>query len=171
MLFVLALNFSVSAQPKDDPWIFNAYKEMYNRQPSFWELNILLYNGGSWNSYPQLKSFITEYQNSMSSQGITIKIYTSGDKSLVAFDKGNKTIAVDLISNDGGRVLAAGGGNVIAAVGGNVIAAGGGNIVAGEAVNFSSLGGVLPSRTNSGMFSGGSIRVKSSGKGSLVFTQ
>ena len=171
MLFVLAFNISVSAQLKGDPWIFNAYKEMYNRQPSNWELNIVLYNGGSWNSYQQLKSFITEYQNSMSSEGITTKTYTKGDKSLVAFDKGNKTIAVDLISIDGGRVIAAGGGNVIAAGGGNIISGGAGNIISGGAGNFSSLGGVTPSPSKYGGLSGGSVRVKSSGKGSLVFTQ
>ncbi len=47
MFFVVAFNFSVSAQLKGDPWIFQLYKEMYNRQPSAWELNINNYNRNS----------------------------------------------------------------------------------------------------------------------------
>lgn len=114
---------------KGDPWIFQAYVELYNRIPNAWELNTQNYNKGSWSSYANLKEYIKQYNSALSQNGIkTIAGKTANNNNAIVFtDNGNNVIAVDLVSLDGGTVISAGGGNVISAGGGNVIAAGGGN--------------------------------------------
>lgn len=159
----------IAASKGSDGWIYKAYCELYSRVPNAWELNKDLYSSGSWgNNYELLKSSITTYHNSMSSQGITVRTQTSGDKTLVAFDKGGKTFAADIVSTSTGNVIAAGGGNIVAGGAGNFNLAG---IVAGGAGNFANLAGVRPSPTSLGTLSGGSYRIKTSGNGSLVVTQ
>lgn len=116
--------------PKGDPWIFQAYCELYSKAPNAWELNVQNYNGGSWANYDELKKYIQQYHSSLSSNGIQTKTgELNGNTAVVFTDNSSKVIAVDLVSKDGGQVIAAGGGNVIAAGGGNVIAAGGGNVM------------------------------------------
>ena len=47
LLFFSATLTTQAQSLKGDPWIFNAYKDLYNRQPNAWELNIKNYNKGS----------------------------------------------------------------------------------------------------------------------------
>lgn len=56
-MLIIFLSINVTAQSlTGDPWIFQAYKELYARSPNAFELNINNYNLGSWNSYPELKN-------------------------------------------------------------------------------------------------------------------
>jgi hypothetical protein len=123
---------------------------------------------GSWNNYRELKNYVKEYQETMNKNGLTTKTAAIGDKSLVAFDMVGKTVAVDLVSNTGGNIIAAGGNNVKAAVGGLIIAGGAGNIISGGAGNFSSLAGVTHQNIFSTL-SEGAKAYKASGKGVLCF--
>lgn len=116
---------------KGDPWIFQVYCEVYNRAPNAWELNTQNYNNGSWNNYGELKRYVQQYQSALSQNNLFPKIGDlNGNTAVVFTDKNNNAVAVDLVSKDGGRVIAAGGGNVISAGGDNVIAPGGGNVIA-----------------------------------------
>ncbi|MCY7290837.1 MAG: hypothetical protein LH615_01525, partial [Ferruginibacter sp.] len=65
LLTIIICIFSFSFVNAQDPWIIQVYKELHNRQPSAWELNIKNYNLGTWNNYGELKSYIQEYQNSL----------------------------------------------------------------------------------------------------------
>jgi len=56
-----------SAQAQCDPWIIQAYKELYGRTPNATECNIRNYNNGSWNSYNELVSYIKKYKGAVSS--------------------------------------------------------------------------------------------------------
>src|SRR5665647_895946 len=109
-LFVLISVFhsTVEAQQlKGDPWIFQAYKELYNGPPTAWELNIQNYNGGSWNNYGELKNYIVQYQHSKGSQGLSISTTSLGNgKIAVLFNLNGKSIAANLITNDGGTIIA-----------------------------------------------------------------
>jgi hypothetical protein len=161
---VLVFNFSLKAQNlKGDPWIFQVYQETYNRQPSAWELNINNYNSGSWNNYAELKKYVQEYQASIKNSGLSIGTQKSGnDKLLVGFVENGKLLAVNLISSDGGKVIAAGGGNVVAAGGGNAVAAGGANFRFDANTAGVSFGGKYQT------VSGAKRIIPASGKGALV---
>ena len=50
-------NRSSTTGVKGDPWIFQAYCELYNRTPTALEVNIGNYNQGSWNNYGELKNY------------------------------------------------------------------------------------------------------------------
>jgi hypothetical protein len=169
-IFAFVLHFSASAQNlKGDPWIFQVYKELYNRQPQAWELNIKLYNQGSWNNYAELKKYVQQYQASLSQNGLTTRtiLLKGNQSSVVLFDQAGKSIAVNLITNDGGSVIAAGGGNVIAAGGGNVIAAGGGNVIAAGGGNLRDLPGASLG-SNRQLMSGDKKIIKTSGSGAII---
>ena len=63
---LLACSLSASelvAQTSVDPWITKAYSELYKRTPNAEESKIANYNNGSWNSYPELLSYIVAYNN------------------------------------------------------------------------------------------------------------
>jgi hypothetical protein len=128
-------------QLKGDAWIFQLYKELYNRQPNAWELNIKNYNNGSWDNYAQLKTYIQQYQNALKQNNIEIKTGTMGDKDVVWFYVNGKPEAVNLVSRDAGSVIAAGGDNVIAAGGGNLIQQNGGYVIAPGGANVVAPGG------------------------------
>lgn len=115
LLFILAFNFYAGAQMKltGDPWIFQAYNELFNRPPSAWELNINNYNGGSWNNYGELKDYVMQYRRSIALQRVSITTTSLGNGTSVAFFNQNGIlIAADLITNDGGTLVATGGGNI-----------------------------------------------------------
>ncbi|HEV7330651.1 MAG TPA: hypothetical protein VGN63_06375 [Flavisolibacter sp.] len=127
---------------KGDPWIFQAYVELYNRIPNAWEVNIQNYNNGSWGSYAELKNYIKQYQNAMSKNGIKTNVGKLNNNTAVVFtDNNNNVLAVDLVKLDGGQVISAGGGNVISAGGGNVISVGGGNLTINQSTPGVSFGG------------------------------
>jgi hypothetical protein len=122
---------------KGDPWIFQNYYELYSRIPTAFELNITLYNGGSWSDRDQLKGFIADYQKSLMQNDVNLIAGKANSKdAAVLVDRNNNVLAVSLISPNGGLVVAPGGANVIAAGGGNVVAPGGGNVIAPGGANF-----------------------------------
>lgn len=125
-----------------DPWIMEIYQKSYGRRPNSFELNIKMYNNGSWSSYEQLSGYIQQFQKSLSDQGIVIETGMIDEKyNLVAVKKDGEYIAAVMLENKGGNVVAGGGGNIIAASGGNVIAAGGGNVIAAGGGNVIAAGG------------------------------
>lgn len=149
-----------------DPWIYQVYKELYNRQPTAWELNINNYNNGSWNNYAELKQYVKDYQASLSKAAMQINVALAPkDKSAseVGINLNGNQIAVALISNADGHVITSGGANVVAAGGGNVVAAGGGNVIA---VTPAMLGISHGSRYT--VQSVGTTVVSTSGKGALI---
>jgi hypothetical protein len=125
-LLIVVFNFIAGAQQlKGDPWIFQVYKELYSRQPNAWELNIQNYNGGSWNNYGELKTYVQQYQSSMRNQGLSVSAINLANGTAVAFfNQNNKLIAADLISQDGGSLVASGGGNIALNSGSNLTKAG-----------------------------------------------
>jgi len=131
-----------SSMVTGDPWIMEIYQKLYGRRPNSFELNIKMYNNGSWNSYDQLRGYIQQFQKSLSDEGIVIETGMIDEKyNLVAVKKDGEYIAAIMLENNGGNVVAGGGGNVIAAGGGNVIAAGGGNVIAAGGGNVIAAGG------------------------------
>lgn len=159
LLFVIAFNFSVRAQLKGDPWIFNAYKELYGRQPGPLELNIKLYNGGSWNNYGELKTYVQQFQSSLQQLQWKISYATIKNNSVVGLFENGKQIAVDFISNDGGSIIPGGAGNIVAAGAGNIIGQDGSGIATSD----------LPGLgfANSHILQAGTKAAKS-GKGALI---
>ena len=154
-------SFSIlKAQLKGDPWIFQAYKELYSRQPTAWELNIQNYNLGSWNNYGELKTYVQNYQNSLSNAGISVStISVNGNRTVALFNQGGKSVAVDLISNDGGSIVASGAGNIVASGAGNIVTNATGNITNLAGVSF---GGKYTVQ------SGNTKVIPTSGKGALI---
>lgn len=146
-----------------DPWIHQAYVEMYRRQPTAWELNIYNYNNGSWSNYNELKQYIRDYHASLSKAGLSINTKDiSGGQTLVGFNLTGKQVALDLVSTSDGKVIAAGGANVVAAGGANVVAAGGANLQ----VNANMAGVFTGNRYT--VQSAGTTVVPTSGKGALI---
>lgn len=158
-----------SANITGDPWITSIYKELYYRQPNSWEYNIKNYNNGSWGSYQQLKNYVIQFQKSLRDNGITIKTaIVNSENNLVVFQKNGVNIAVNLLSNKGGNVVAAGGLNVIAAGGGNVVAAGGANVVAAGGGNVIAAGGGNVIAAGGGNLTSGRYRVQNNGSPSFM---
>lgn len=64
LLFLAAFLSLTSARAQScDPWIIQAYGELFGRKPTAAECNISNYNNGSWNNYDQLKGYIKAYNN------------------------------------------------------------------------------------------------------------
>lgn len=164
VLCVLFFNISVKAQTLNgDPWIFQVYKEVYNRQPSGWELNIKNYNSGSWASYADLKKYVLEYQASIKKSGLSIVSKKIDDnRILTGFVKDGKLLAANIISPQGGNVVASGGANVVAAGGGNVVASGGLNLQITSNTAGVSFGGKYAVQ------SAGTTVIPVSGKGAII---
>jgi len=55
-----------NVQAQCDPWIVQAYKELYGRTPNANECNIRHYNNGSWNSYSELVMYIKKFNGQAS---------------------------------------------------------------------------------------------------------
>lgn len=149
-----------------DPWIFQIYKQLYNRQPNAWELNIKNYNNGSWKNYNELKKYISEFQNSLSKQNLQIKTGPwNNNNVLVGFFINGKQVAVNVVSAGGGNVVSAGGANVVSAGGGNVVSAGGGNVVSAGGANVVAAGGgnIVVNTSMAGVNFGGRYSVQSAG--------
>lgn len=152
-----------------------AYHQLYNRDPSQWELVKENYNAGTWANFTELLTYIKQYQSMVSSQGFNVvsTLLPSG-KVGVVFNAGGKPFAVNLISQDGGGLVASGGGNLklpaadlsklVASGGGNLVASGGGNLVASGGGNLAGVrfGG------NYGTLAAGEKRIVSSGKGAWI---
>jgi hypothetical protein len=140
-----------------DPWIFQVYKELYNRQPNAWELNIKNYNNGSWNNYDELKKYIGEFQSSLSKQNMQIKTGAYNNNVLVGFFINGQQVAVNVVAAGGGNVVAAGGANVVSAGGANVVSAGSANVVAAGG------GNIIVNNSMAGVNFGGRYSVQSAG--------
>src|SRR3712207_735827 len=72
LLSALAWGFKVNAQ-NCDPWIKQAYNQLYQRNPSADECNIRNYNNGSWNSYNELVGYIKNYNNKSQASASQLK--------------------------------------------------------------------------------------------------
>jgi hypothetical protein len=156
---------------KGDPWIFQVYKELYNRRPNAWELNVKNYNNESWNNYGELKNYIQEFQNTTRKQNLDIKTGPwTNDNVVVGFFINGQQVAVNVVSAGGGNVVAAGGANVVSAGGANVVSAGGANVVAAGGgnilVNTGMAGVSFGGRY--GVQSSGSKIITTSGKGAMI---
>lgn len=171
--FSTLFSATVSAQCRD-PWINNAYRELYNRTPvgnqEVGECYIRLYNNGSWNNYNELKSYIQQFKNTGTIVGFAP---ATNNNSVMAVKLIDGTVGVSLLSNNSGTIVASGGGNLVASGGGNLVASGGGNLVASGGGNFN---GLISSNTPGfgvtgagyGTQAGEVKRVKASGNGFLV---
>lgn len=183
-LLSLVYNYSKPLGMQGDPWIIQAYWEMYQKLPQPWELNVKNYNSGSWNSYDDLKKYIKEYKTNMSSAGITI---VSGQNTkgnvLVGHLQNGNLVALSEVSKNKGEVIASGGGNVVAGGGGNLIGQAGGNLIGGAGANVINPSGNNVIATGGGnlnslkgvsfigqytTLSAGSTAIKTSGKGRIA---
>jgi hypothetical protein len=91
---------------------------------------------------------------------LTVSLFPfQNNRSVAFFNQNGKPIAVDLITNDGGTIVAAGGVNLVSAVGGNVISPNGSNISTLKGVSFGGRYQVLAA---------GSTLIPTSGKGALI---
>ena len=175
-LLILAVTtfFAAAAMAQTgDPWIRQIYRNAYNRDPTAIEYNIHNYNDGKWNSYDELQHYVAVYKESMKTNGITTKISDktfANNTRVVGFFKDGQLIAADLITNDGGSIVAQGGGNIIAQGGGNIVAQGGGNIVAQGGGNIS-VNNAVKGAGFSNRYTiqeAGATVIQTSGNGSLV---
>jgi len=148
-----------------DPWIKQVYNNAYNRDPTAIEYNIHNYNDGHWNNYGELQHYVAVYKASMDANGITTKVsqgtLANGTK-VAAWYQNGRLIAADLITNDGGSIVAQGGGNIVAQGGGNIVAQGGGNIVVDKTTKGAGFGGQYTVQ------SAGTTVIKTSGSGALI---
>jgi hypothetical protein len=124
-----------------DPWINQAYNQLYHRAPSgsanTGECNIALYGGGHWSSYADLTAKI---QASKAPARAPAGVASSAfhlDRNFNIVNPSGAIIAragtFNLVGGNGvalnpSSIVAAGGGNIVAAGGGNIVAAGGGNL-------------------------------------------
>lgn len=130
VFFILfALSYSSVRAQNISPWLFQAYKELYIREPNAWEKNYALYNGGIWSTFSEIKGYIQQYQESMKKSGLSLSlIKVNNSKSAVFFYQNGKPIAVDLIANDAGTLIATGAVNFISAGFANIISTSNGNL-------------------------------------------
>lgn len=169
ILFSLSVAKLNAQQLKGDPWIFQVYNELYGRQPNAWELNIRNYNSGSWNNYGELKDYVKQYQYGLALQHIYVSTVTLQSGNTAAFFNQNyKSIAVDLITNDGGSIIAQGGGNIIAQGGGNIMTNAGGNVISPNGSTLSSLIKGVSFGGRYQVLEAGSTLIPTSGKGALI---
>jgi hypothetical protein len=154
-----------------DPWIFRAYKELYKREPNAFELNVQNYNNGSWRNYNELRKYIRDFQSALARQNAEFKTapFTDGNVVVGLFIDG-KQVAVDVISPNGGLVVAAGGANAVAAGGANAIPTGGINVIApggGNVIVNNSMAGVTFGNRYVTQSAGTRV-LTTSGKGALI---
>ncbi len=138
-----------------DPWIINAYRELYGRQPNVLKVNIHNYNNGSWSSYPELKGYVQAFQNSLRQQNI--KIVTGATK--------NGQTIVGLFMNGqllDASIVAQGGGNIVAQEGGNLVGPSGGTFQKTNATAGFSVGSSI------GLLAGGTRRIVTSPKSAFI---
>lgn len=165
-----ACSFGLSAQQvKGDPWIFQVYKELYGRQPNAWEIQIKLYNNGSWKDYNQLKQYVKDYQASLSSNSLSVSVTAikSSPNAAALINQNGKTIAADLISQDGNGIVAQGGGNLVNTNGSNLKDVNGNNIVAQGGGNLRDIPGASLG-SNRQLMAGDKKIIKTSGQGAII---
>jgi len=170
-LVLISTATSLSAQT-GDPWIKKVYNDTWGRNPTAMEYNIQNYNGGHWNSYGDLMKYIYEFQKNINNAGLSFKYAqkTINNQVVVGIFQNGTQIAADLISNDGGSIVAQGGGNIISTngaglvgnSGGKIVAQGGGNIAIFPSTKGASFGS---SYTLAGS---GTTVVKTSGTGAII---
>jgi len=114
--------------PCSDPWINQAFQQMYGRAPigsgkNVGECDITRYGNGHWSSYQDLTTKIAQHGT-----GTHIAPLSMTGNPLLANTGGNLGRA-PLINPNGSGIVAQGGGNIVAQGGGNIVAQGGGNVV------------------------------------------
>ena len=167
VLLYFCATLTMQAQTiKGDPWIFNAYQDLYNRKPNAWEVNIKNYNKGSWGNYGDLKKYVAAYQAGLSAKGVTINTYfiPGTETSLVCFNRNGKQVAINIVSNDGGKVLQAGGLSISSLPVANQVA----NLLASTIKQFSPLLGAFFGGKYTVQAAGTTV-IPTSGDGALIF--
>jgi hypothetical protein len=161
----------VSAQT-GDPWITKVYNDTWGRNPTALEYNIHNYNDGHWNNYGELMKYIYEYQKNLNSWGISFKYSQKlvNNRVVVGIFQNGTQIAADLITNDGGSIVAQGGGNIISTNGGGIVGNSGGTIVAQGGGNIAILPGTKGASFGSSytLAGSGTTVVKTSGSGAII---
>lgn len=99
---------------KGDPWIFMAYAELFDRAPNAFELNIKLYNNGSWNNYDELRNYVRNTQAVFQRVAAVVKQVSDGNGNFLAIIQRAAKTAVSVVSNRG-EVKAKGGKAALAA--------------------------------------------------------
>ena len=112
-----------------NPYTINAYKELFGRAPNTFEQNLFNYNNGSWSSYDNFKSLVSQFQSSMI--GYNMKFAygpaRNRDQLIVGFIVNNRLIAANVILKVSGYIVSSGGSSVIAAGGSSVTLKGAGS--------------------------------------------
>jgi hypothetical protein len=173
-VFVLAFNIASSAQSITynipgsknltcDEGIFDAYKQLYNRPPFPFEGNKMLYNNGVWRNNQELKTYVQDFQNSLSNQRITLKtaFINQTNNSLVGLFLDGKQIAAQVISHNGGALIGNDGASIISDKSGGLIGQDGSSIA------FKNMPQVSFGSSSSYKLQSGKV-IKTSGKGVLV---
>ena len=165
-------NPSLASAQCRDPWVSQAIKQVYARNPvgqgEICECNIKLYNNGSWATYNDLVGYVQQVRTSGLQLGYAI--IGNGNAVMVAMQNGQ--MAVSTI-NQSGQVITSGGANVVASGGANVVASGGANVITSGGANFSGLSRNTPGflfGSSRQILSTGQSRLSTSGGGSLVIT-
>ena len=181
LLFFVSLIVSstlLAQAPTGDPWIKAYYNNNWGRDPTAIEYNINNYNGGRWNSQAELGKYILEWRTNMESKKVTFASSNvlPGNQVVVVLLQNGTPMAVSLISNKGGGIVASGGGNIVASGGGNIVTNASGNLVLknGTAIVASGAGNISSSTKGFG-FGGprgtlalGPVRIATSGDGAIV---
>lgn len=145
-LILPSLSFTAHAQGGacKDPWINQAYNQLYHRAPSgsgaTGECNIMNYGGGHWTTYQDLVNKVQAYRGAPAAAPVASRPATPAmvavsyhiDNNLNVVDARNVIIAragtYNLVNTNGSNIVAQGGGNIVAQGGGNIVAQGGGNM-------------------------------------------
>lgn len=170
-LLTFAFNFNADAQKlTGDPWIFQMYKELYNRQPSAWELNIKNYNLGSWNNYGELKTYVQQYQNSMTSKKLTVTVKSiDNKKSAAIFHQNGVPAAGSFINNDSGSLIGNDGAGLIGNDAAGLIGIDAATLIGIDAATLKNLPGVSFGIVGTRYLGSSGIKViPTSGRGTLV---
>jgi len=116
------------AGPCADPWINQAFQQMYRRAPvgsgkNVGECDITRYGNGHWSSYQDLTTKIAQRGTGTHA----LPTVASGNPLLA--NSGNGVLGgAPLVKPNGSGIVAQGGGNIVAQGGGNIVAQGGGNL-------------------------------------------
>ncbi len=123
------VNYAPYQKVTGNPYTINAYKELFGRAPNTFEQNLFNYNNGSWSSYDNFKTLVSQFQGSMIGYNMKFAFGPARNKDqvIVGFIINNRLIAADVILKVSGYIVSSGGSSVIAAGGSTVTLKGAGS--------------------------------------------
>ena len=118
------------AGPCADPWINQAFQQIYRRAPigggkNIGECDVTRYGNGHWSGYQDLVMKIEQHGTGSHAMPTT----STGSGLLGNSSAGLAGNGSSLVGSNGNGIVAQGGGNIVAQGGGNIVAQGGGNLV------------------------------------------